>query len=130
MAHDYAKAFYNSKEWIKCRDAFMESKHYICERCGRPAVICHHKKHITPQNINDPDITLNWDNLQALCIDCHNVVHGNSMACMDGLSFDSEGNLKYTPQGHEPSGGPQDQRPTSENLHTSFVLRESSNYYQ
>lgn len=100
MAQDYAKAFYNSEAWAKCRDGFLQSKHYICERCGGLATIAHHKKHITPQNINDPDITLNWDNLMAICIKCHNAIHG-SEPCADGLMFDNNGNLckKYTPQG-------------------------------
>lgn len=35
----------------------------------------HHKKHLTPKNINDPEITLNWDNLELLCLDCHQKEH-------------------------------------------------------
>lgn len=97
MAKKYALSFYKSKEWIKCRDGFMKSKHYICERCGGLAYIVHHKKHITPNNINNPNITLNWDNLQALCLECHNKIHGNSKVCADGLSFDENGNLIHTP---------------------------------
>lgn len=98
MAHEYAISFYNSKQWIKCKDGFMKSKNHVCERCGGLAYIVHHKKHITPFNINDPNITLSWDNLQALCLNCHNAVHSNGGACIDGVSFDSEGNLIYTPQ--------------------------------
>lgn len=97
MAKEYAKKFYKSKEWNKCRQSFMESKHYICERCGKLAYIVHHKEHITPSNIHDPNITLSWDNLQALCHDCHNVVHGNNEVCVDGVSFDCNGDLIYTP---------------------------------
>ena len=95
MAHEYAKPFYNSSRWLKCKEGFMQSKNYICERCGGLAYICHHKEHISPQNINDSNITLNWDNLQALCLDCHNAVHGKGAACIDGVSFDDEGNLIY-----------------------------------
>lgn len=98
MAKEYAISFYNSKQWIKCRNAFMRSKFYICERCEGAAYIVHHKNHITPENINDPDITLNWDNLQALCLNCHNAVHANGGACADGVSFDINGDLVYTPQ--------------------------------
>ncbi|WP_333861925.1 HNH endonuclease [Clostridium sp.] len=97
MAQKYALNFYRSKEWVKCRNGFMQSKNYICERCGKAADIAHHKKHITPQNINNPNITLNWDNLQALCIECHNVIHGSN-PCIEGVSFDSAGDLIYTPQ--------------------------------
>lgn len=35
MARDFAKSFYNSKEWIKCREAFKQSKFGVCERCGQ-----------------------------------------------------------------------------------------------
>lgn len=97
MAKEYAKRFYDSKAWKDCRKAFMNSKHFICERCGSPAYICHHKKHITPSNINDMNITLNWNNLQALCLDCHNVVHGHGTAKVKGVSFDENGDLIYIP---------------------------------
>ena len=97
MAKEYAKDFYYSTKWKKCRRGFMSSKHYICERCGRPAKIVHHKIHITPMNINDPEITLNWNNLQALCHECHNIVHG-SEATIKEVSFDENGDLIYTPQ--------------------------------
>ena len=69
------KPFYNSKEWHKVSKAYMESKNYICERCGKPAQICHHKKWLNGENVNDPLISLNFDNLEALCIDCHNAEH-------------------------------------------------------
>lgn len=97
MAQDYAKAFYHSKEWRKCQAAFMQSKNYTCERCGQLALIAHHKIHISPANINDPNITLNWDNLQALCLDCHNAEHGNGSACIEGVGFDENGDLIYIP---------------------------------
>lgn len=97
MAKEYAKSFYNSSAWIKCRNSFMNSKNHICERCGEVAYIVHHKKHITPTNINDPNITLNWDNLQALCLECHNVIHGSGKAMVKGVSFDENGDLIYTP---------------------------------
>ena len=38
----------------------------------------HHKIHLTPKNINDPNITLNWDNLMLLCRDCHAEVHSRA----------------------------------------------------
>lgn len=53
----------------------MASKNYICERCGGVAVICHHRRYITPANITDPNITYNWGNLEALCQECHNKEH-------------------------------------------------------
>lgn len=93
MAFDEQKRFYGSKRWKKTQLAFMMSKHYICERCGRPAKIVHHKTYITPSNINDPEITLSWDNLEALCQDCHNKEHQVTDAVAPGLRFDAFGNL-------------------------------------
>ena len=98
MAQDYAKPFYNSKKWIKCRDGFMTSKNYVCEICGGVAVICHHVEPITPANVNDPNVTLNWDLLMAVCVECHNRLHGAS-AVAEGLMFDADGNLIQIPPG-------------------------------
>ena len=73
---------------------YMASQHYICERCGGVARIVHHVKHITPLNISDPLITLDWENLEALCIDCHNIEHISGGNIADGLMFDQDGNIK------------------------------------
>src|SRR5699024_10899168 len=62
-----ARAFYTSAAWIKCRTGYMQSQHYVCERCGGIGEICRHKTYITPENIHDPYITLNWDNLECVC---------------------------------------------------------------
>ncbi|PKG22734.1 HNH endonuclease [Niallia nealsonii] len=93
MAKDYAASFYNGTKWRKCSKGYMQSMNYICERCGDLASICHHKEYITPQNINDFNITLNWTNLEALCQTCHNQEHHSSEICVTGLAFDSKGNL-------------------------------------
>ena len=69
-------AFYSGKAWRRVSTAYMSSKSYICERCGKPAVICHHKKWLNDVNVNDPSIALSFDNLEALCLDCHNAEHG------------------------------------------------------
>lgn len=93
MAKEYAKKFYTSKAWRDTQKAFMQSKHYVCERCGKPAVIVHHKTYITPANINNPEITLNWNNLEALCQTCHQREHMQKPVTEAGLIFDDNGNL-------------------------------------
>lgn len=93
MAKDYAKGFYSSKEWIRTQAAYMASRNYVCERCGMPARIVHHKVYISPANIGDPNITLNWNNLEALCQNCHNQEHMRTAAVAEGLSFNSSGEL-------------------------------------
>lgn len=68
-------AFYVSGAWIDCARAYRKA-HPLCEECLArreitPSEEVHHKERLTPENINDPDTTLNWDNLEALCGLCH-----------------------------------------------------------
>lgn len=93
MAKEWAIAFYKSKAWQDCRDAYFVCRYGLCERCGRPGKIVHHKMCLTPQNINDPDITLNWSNLELVCQDCHNEEHHCADATVEGLMFDENGDL-------------------------------------
>lgn len=87
-------AFYHSKAWKRLSRAFLLSKNYICERCGAPAEIAHHKIYLTAENVTDPNIALNPDNLEALCLDCHNREHfGTGGATAAGLVFDENGDL-------------------------------------
>ena len=77
MAKEFAKPFYNSMAWQKCRASYIAYRQSIdggmCETCHEEVgVIVHHKEWITPDNINDPDITLNHDNLKLDCWVCHN----------------------------------------------------------
>lgn len=85
MAKEYAKKFYKSIGWKNCRDGYLSSVGGLCERClskglYTPAYIVHHKIYINENNIKEPSITLNWDNLEALCLDCHNDEHMKSEA--------------------------------------------------
>lgn len=93
MAKDWAKAFYRSKAWIRCRDGYMQSQNYICERCGDIAVICHHKTWLTPANIDDHNISLNWEQCESLCQTCHNQEHHSGGIIQSGLTFTADGNL-------------------------------------
>lgn len=77
---DFARAFYSSKAWEETRKAYRKSVGGLCERCMsrgiyRAGVIVHHKIHLSPENINDPSVTLNWNNLELLCRDCHGAEH-------------------------------------------------------
>ena len=73
-------AFYNTVMWQKCRAAYKKSKGGLCERCLERGIISpgefvHHKIYLTPENIKEPAITLNPDNLELLCRDCHAEEH-------------------------------------------------------
>ena len=98
---DYAKGLYLSRAWREVREAYLASRYYLCERCSKPAEIVHHKRYITPQNITDMETTLAWDNLEALCRDCHAVEHQGTSLTADGLTFDDDGELIRCPR----SGG-------------------------
>lgn len=77
---EYAASFYKSKAWQRCRSGYIKSVGGLCERClaeGRivPGVIVHHKIYVTPENINEPSVILNWDNLELLCREHHEQEH-------------------------------------------------------
>lgn len=78
---DFARSFYTSQAWDDCRKAYRKSVGGLCEVCRDkglivPGVIVHHKRPLTPDNINDPNITMGWDNLQFVCRECHAEIHG------------------------------------------------------
>ena len=100
MAKKWAKWFYNSTAWLKCRDGYIQSVQGLCERClqaGKciPGHIVHHKVLLTPENISNPDVALNWSNLEYVCQDCHNREHHGSGegVTSPGTYFNERGEL-------------------------------------
>lgn len=100
MAKDYAKKFYNSKQWRDCRRSYISKVHGLCEHClvndkHIPGYIVDHIIEINPSNINNPEITLNHENLQYLCLACHNTkTFGKDIEVIrEELEFDREGNI-------------------------------------
>ena len=74
------RSFYKSKAWEATRKIYLDRVSYQCERCKAkglivPARIVHHKIYLTEANYRDPSVSLNLENLEALCIDCHNQIH-------------------------------------------------------
>ena len=76
----------------------MMSQNYICERCGGVGVICHHRKYITPYNINNPALTLGTENLECLCQECHNQEHS---AKVSRAIFDNNGYMAGVQESRE-----------------------------
>lgn len=106
MAAPFAKKIYNGKAWTSCRTAYAAYRNGICERCGAPGKEVHHKKALTPANINDPEVVYGWNNLELLCTDCHIAEHEKkknlkrgrpAKECDVRISFDAAG--KPVPKG-------------------------------
>ena len=94
---DFARKFYSSKAWKRVRRYVDEDRdHKLCQRCGKPGRIVHHKKHLTPDNIDDPYISLNPDMLETLCEECHSIEHNGEAALDSELTFSESGDISYT----------------------------------
>lgn len=101
--------FYQTKVWKLVRKNIWLKQSCLCNRCHRPVYvngisewipkekrlkgIVHHKEYLTDINFNDDSISLNEDNLEGVCIDCHNKEHHSTLVTRNDLVFDSEGNI-------------------------------------
>lgn len=67
--------FYNSADWKRMSAAYIQDKAYRCEGqgCSRVATEVHHIKPI--QTAQGWPLRLEWSNLMAVCIRCHNKEH-------------------------------------------------------
>ncbi|MEW6606521.1 MAG: HNH endonuclease [bacterium] len=82
--------FYKSPAWLAARELKIVSVNSLCERCGQVGIEVHHKERLNVENVNDSLISLNQDNLELLCRECHNREHERFSK---KVSFDKEGNL-------------------------------------
>lgn len=96
MAREFAKSFYDSKQWKQTREYILKRDYYMCVLCGRPAEEVHHKIHLSSSNINNPMISLHESNLISLCGSCHKRLHSADRTktgdILPLISFDEEGN--------------------------------------
>lgn len=93
MDENLQKRFYKTAAWKKCRAAYISKVGGLCERCLKrgyyvPGYIVHHKEYIDLTNVTDPNVLLSFDNLEYLCMDCHNQEHHGEkkryIVCADG----------------------------------------------
>ena len=90
------------KVFITLKNGKQYEKHIfqfgICERCGKAnSKQVHHKIYINEKNINNPTITLDFNNLELLCDSCHQREHKEKYSpTLWGLEFDSNGDLIKT----------------------------------
>ena len=85
--------FYKSDIWKLAREIKIRSVNGRCERCGGIGFEVHHKDRLTVDNVNDSSISLNPENLELLCKDCHNKEH---QRFNKEMQFDEEGNFINT----------------------------------
>lgn len=82
--------FYRSKDWRTMSRAKLQSAGYKCqaglEGCSRIAVEVHHVKPI--QTAEGWPLRLEWSNLEALCINCHNKRHDRGKQRRDSSVID------------------------------------------
>ena len=93
MAREFSSKFYKSKEWKKAREYIYNKYHGLCVECGAPGEEVHHIEWLTPNNINNADITLGENNLVLLCRNCHIAKHRKKEVTKTGLVFNELGEL-------------------------------------
>ena len=106
MAKEWAKAFYNSMAWQQVRREVLRRDRYTCCRCASRAEEVHHIQELTPENIIDINISLNINNLESLCHDCHTKeTRGFDGDVAAGYCFDENGNVIQSPPGGKAKQG-------------------------
>lgn len=87
-------SFYNSAEWKALRQAKFDLADGLCEMCKKEGVVRAGKEvhHIIPIE-DDWSKRLDFDNLIALCKDCHNEQH-NRQSLLKKFLQEFDGDLK------------------------------------
>lgn len=79
MPLDPIHAFYCRKDYLDLAQACKIKSGGVCAKCDGVFDISelrpHHKVELTLDNIDDVNVTLNPDNIEVLCHDCHNAAH-------------------------------------------------------
>lgn len=79
MPLDPIHAFYCRKDYLDLAQACKIKSGGVCAKCGGVFDISelrpHHNVELTLDNIDDVNVTLNPDNIEVLCHDCHNAAH-------------------------------------------------------
>lgn len=92
IAKVWAKAFYKSAAWLKCKAAYIAERILIdgglCEDCNTNlGYIVHHTIILNPANINDPDVSLNHKLLRYVCKDCHDKYPGHGVGVKKEVNY-------------------------------------------
>ena len=90
--------FYHSKAWANVKRTKRMMEHGICQRCGNAGWEVHHIIPLTDENVDDPKIALNLENLELLCTACHNAARDEELKKQGKRSdyyFDEQGNMIF-----------------------------------
>lgn len=89
LTEEQRRSFYNSMDWRNKREAIKARDHYECAQCRREGkvaldiyepnkngrkkikLVVHHIKELE----YNPELALEDDNLETLCVECHNKIH-------------------------------------------------------
>ena len=109
MSYGIRQEFYNSRAWKDVRKSIWLKQNLLCNRCGKPVYIngisdylpkekrrtgiVHHKIYLDNTNVYDPNITLNVENLEGICKECHELEHHKDISTRKDYLFDDEGNF-------------------------------------
>ena len=77
---DWAEKFYKGKKWQEVRAYVWGRDRGLCQRCLEKGILkagdtVHHIEALTIHNIDNPEVSLNPENLVTLCRDCHAAMH-------------------------------------------------------
>ena len=81
--------FYKSDVWKLAREIKIMNVNGRCERCVGIGVEVHHIQRLSVDNVKDASVSINPENLELLCKDCHNKEHERFS---NKIRFDKEGN--------------------------------------
>lgn len=109
MSYGNRRKFYSSKAWKDVRKTIWLRQNLLCNRCHKPVYvdgiseyipkgnrrigIVHHIEELNDINVYDKNITLNPDNLEGVCLDCHNIIHNSNNTIRPNYIFDANGNV-------------------------------------
>lgn len=85
--------FYKSDAWKIARQIKIMKTNGLCERCGGIGVEVHHIQRLNVDNVKDASVSINPENLELLCRECHNEEHKRFSR---KNQFDEDGNLLKT----------------------------------
>ncbi|MRX70857.1 HNH endonuclease [Bacillus lacus] len=75
------KKFYNSKSWKELRLLALDRDNRECQECKRQGKFNHGQNvHHIKEIYFYPELALDLDNLETVCINCHNIEHKRTFA--------------------------------------------------